>query len=41
MSYQVYMLWVLIAVNQLCDVGMIRDEVKDLDLSLYVCHIFL
>ena len=41
LSYQVYMLWVLIAVNQLCDVGMIRNEIENLDLSLYVCHIFL
>ena len=41
MSYQVYMLWVLIAVNQFCNVGMIRNEVENLNLSLDVCYVFL
>ena len=40
-AYQVYMLWVLIAVDQLGNVGMVRNEVENLDLSLYVCHVFL
>ena len=35
------MLRVLIAVDQLCNVGMIGNEVENLNLSLYVCHVFL
>ena len=35
------MLWVLIAVYKLCNVLMIRDEVQNLHLPLYILNIFL
>ena len=40
-AYQVYMLWVLIAIYELCYVLMIRDQIQDLHLPLYILNIFL
>ena len=40
-AYQVHMLWILIAVYQLCNVFMIGNQIQHLHFSLYILNILL